>query len=123
MILLVEDDPALREMAAESLRRLGYVVLTAGDGTRALKLAEDCGDTFIDLLFTDVVLPEISGTELAERIHTLRPQTRTLFTSAYTENAIAHRRMLSPGTALLQKPFTPSTLALKVREVLDRQVA
>jgi PAS domain S-box-containing protein len=122
-ILLVEDDRALREMAAELLRRLGYVVLDADGGANALKLAEDCGDTVIDLLFTDVVMPEISGTELADRIHALRPMTKTLFTSAYTENAIAHQRMLNSDAALLEKPFTPSALAIKVREVLDRRAA
>lgn len=123
VILLVEDDPALREMSAVLLRRLGYAVLDADCGANALKLAEEYGDTAIDLLFTDVVMPEISGAELADRIRALRPTTKTLFTSAYTGNAIAHRRMLSPGDALLQKPFTPSALAIKVREVLDRQAA
>ena len=122
-ILLVEDDPALREMAAELLRRLGYGVLVADCGGNALKLAEECGDASIDLLFTDVVMPQMSGTELADRIHASRPTTKTLFTSAFTENAIAHQRMLRPGDALLQKPFTPSALAIKVREVLDHQAA
>jgi PAS domain S-box-containing protein len=122
-ILLVEDDPALREMAAESLRRLGYDVLVADGGGNALKLADECGDATIDLLFTDVVMPQISGTELADRIHASRPTAKTLFTSAFTENAIAHQHMLRPGDALLQKPFTPRALAIKVREVLDDRAA
>ncbi len=122
-ILLVEDDFALREMAAELLRRLGYVVLAAENGAKALKLAEACGDEAIDLLFTDVVMPKISGRELADRIHASRPKTKTLFTSAYTEHAVAHQRMLSSDDAMLEKPFTPSALAIKVREVLDRRAA
>ena len=122
-ILLVEDDLALREMAAELLRGLGYVVLAADSGAGALKLAEGCGGAAIDLLFTDVVMAEMSGTELADRLHASRPTTRTLFTSAYTGNAVAHRRMLSSDDALLEKPFTPSALAIKVREVLDHLAA
>jgi PAS domain S-box-containing protein len=121
VILLVEDDPALREMSAELLRRLGYDVLVADDGASALKLLDDRGGVAIDLLFTDVVMPLVSGTELAERIQVSHPATRTLFTSAYTANAISHQQLLSPGAALLQKPFTPRGLALKVREVLDQR--
>jgi CheY-like chemotaxis protein len=123
VILVVEDDPALREMTAVLLSGLGYVVLGADGGASALKLAEEFGDASIDLLFTDVVMPEISGTELATRIHTLRPMTKTLFTSAFTGNAIAHQRMLRSDDELLQKPFTPSALAFKVRAVLDSQTA
>jgi CheY-like chemotaxis protein len=120
MILLVEDDPALREMAAEVLRRLGYVVLAADNGVNALSLVEQRGEESIDLLFTDVVMPQLSGKELSDRILASHPKTKTRFTSAYTENAVVHQGMLNPGVALLQKPFTPSTLALKVREVLDQ---
>jgi PAS domain S-box-containing protein len=118
-ILLVEDDPALREMAAMLLRRLGYAVLTAGHGIEALSLCHQRDTGRIDLLFTDVVMPHMSGKELADRVRALYPQTKILFTSAYTENAIVHQGVLDPGMALLQKPFTPSALARKVREVLD----
>ena len=122
-ILLVEDDLALREMATELLRGLGYVVLAADSGARALKLAEGCGGAAIDLLFTDVVMAEMSGTELADRLHVSRPTTKTLFTSAYTAGGLAHQRKLSSHDALLEKPFTPSALAIKVREVLDHLAA
>jgi CheY-like chemotaxis protein len=118
-ILLVEDDPALREMAATLLRRLGYTVLTAANGVEALSVKHERDTGHIDLLFTDVVMPHMSGKELADRVQALYPHTKVLFTSAYTENAIVHQGVLDKGVALLQKPFTPSALANKIREVLD----
>jgi PAS domain S-box-containing protein len=118
-ILLVEDDPALREMASTLLSRLGYTVLTAADGLEALNVKHQRGVGHVDLVFTDVVMPHMSGKELADRFRVLYPQTKILFTSAYTENAIVHQGALNPGVILLQKPFTPSALAIKVREVLD----
>jgi two-component system cell cycle sensor histidine kinase/response regulator CckA len=119
-ILLVEDDPALREMAATLLRRLGYTVLAAANGIEALSLKQQRDIGHIDLLFTDVVMPHMSGKELADRVRALYPHTRILFTSAYTENAIVHQGVLNKGVTLLQKPFTPSALAHTVREVLDQ---
>jgi CheY-like chemotaxis protein len=118
-ILLVEDDPALREMAATLLGRLGYTVLPAGNGLEALNVTQQRATGHIDLLFTDVVMPHMSGKELADRMRALHPHTKILFTSAYTETAIVHQGVLNPGIILLQKPFTPSALANKVREVLD----
>jgi signal transduction histidine kinase/CheY-like chemotaxis protein/HAMP domain-containing protein len=118
-ILLVEDDPALREMAATLLRRLGYTVLAAANGIEALSLTHERSTGHIDLLFTDVVMPHMSGKELSERVRMLFPQTKILFTSAYTENAIVLQGVLNQGVAFLQKPFTPSALAHKVREILD----
>jgi len=119
-ILLVEDDPALREMAATLLRRLGYTVLAAANGNEALSLKQQCDNGHIDLLFTDVVMPQMSGKELSERVRALYPHTRILFTSANTGNAIVHQGALNQGVTLLQKPFTPSALAHKLREVLDQ---
>ena len=119
-ILLVEDDPALREMASTLLRRLGYTVWAAANGVEALSLKQQSNVGHIDLLFTDVVMPHMSGKELADRVRVLNPHTRILFTSAYTENAIVHQGVLDKGVALLQKPFTPSALANKLREVLDQ---
>ncbi len=118
-ILLVEDDPALREMVATLLRRLGYTVWATANGLEALNLKRRPDTGPIDLLFTDVVMPHMSGKELAEQVRTLYPQTRILFTSAYTEHAILHQGELGQGAALLQKPFTPSALAHKIRQVLD----
>jgi PAS domain S-box-containing protein len=119
-ILLVEDDPALRHMAGTLLSRLGYKVLTAANGVEALSLSHEPGSGRIELLFTDVVMPHMSGKELADRVRVLYPHTRILFTSAYTENAIVHQGALDQGVRLIQKPFTPSALARKVREVLDQ---
>ena len=118
-ILLVEDDPALREMATQLLKRLGYTVLTAADSVGALALAEQQGPKSIDLLFTDVVMPQLNGKDLSDQFLERYPGTKVLFTSAYPENAIAHQGVLHPGVILLQKPFTPSSLAHKLREVLN----
>jgi CheY-like chemotaxis protein len=120
-ILVVEDDPALREMSAALLKRLGYTVLAAANGVEALSLTHQKGTGHIDLLFTDVVMPQMSGKELSDRIHSLHPDMKVVFASAYTENAIVHQGVLDDGVVLLQKPFTPSALALKLREVLDER--
>jgi signal transduction histidine kinase len=119
-ILLVEDDPGLREMSEILLTRLGYTVLTAANGVEALSLRKQRGIGHVDLLFTDVVMPHMSGKELADRVRVLYPYTKILFTSAYTENSIVHQGVLNKGMVLLQKPFTPSALAHKLREVLDQ---
>jgi nitrogen-specific signal transduction histidine kinase/CheY-like chemotaxis protein len=122
-ILLVEDDPALRDMAATLLRRLGYTVFPAANGIEALSLKQQRGIGHVDLLFTDVIMPHMNGKELSERIRASFPHTRTLFTSAYAENAVFHQGVLGEGVALLQKPFTPAALAYKLREVLDQPAA
>jgi two-component system cell cycle sensor histidine kinase/response regulator CckA len=119
-ILLAEDDPSLLEMSATLLKRLGYTVLTAVNGVEALNLKQQRDIGHIDLLLTDVVMPHMSGKELSDRIRTIYPHTKNLFTSAYTENAIVHQGVLNEGVLLLQKPFTPSALAYKIREVLDQ---
>jgi two-component system cell cycle sensor histidine kinase/response regulator CckA len=119
-ILLAEDDPSLLNMAADLLKRQGYTVLTAVDGVAALNLKQQRDIGHIDLLLTDVVMPHMSGKELADRIRAIYPRTKILFTSAYTESVIVHQGILTDGLTLLQKPYTPSTLANKVRELLDR---
>jgi CheY-like chemotaxis protein len=103
------------------LRRLGYTVLVAANGVEALSVKQQRDVGHVDLLFTDVVMPHMSGKELADRVRVLFPHTKILFTSAYTENAVVHQGVLNKDMALLQKPFTPSALARKLREVLDRQ--
>jgi PAS domain S-box-containing protein len=119
-ILLAEDDPALRKMATTLLEKLGYKVFTASNGMEALSLKQQRNIGHIDLLFTDIVMPHMSGKELSERIRALYPHTKILFTSAFTENAFVHQGVLTKGVMLLQKPFTPSALARKLREVLDQ---
>jgi signal transduction histidine kinase len=119
-ILLVEDDSGLRDMAEILLTRLGYTVMIAADGVEALSLKQQRGSRHVDLLFTDVVMPHMSGKELSDRIQVLYPHTKVLFTSAYTENAIVNQGVLNKGVALLQKPYTPSVLAHKLREVLNQ---
>ncbi len=118
-ILLAEDAAAVRGAARHILERCGYTVLEAPNGTVALRTAESAST--IDLLLTDVVMPEMSGRELAEKFARLKPHARVLFMSGYTDDAIIQHGVLRPGTAYLQKPFSPDTLSRKVREVLDAQ--
>jgi two-component system, cell cycle sensor histidine kinase and response regulator CckA len=117
-VLLVEDEEGVRELAQMLLETNGYTVLVAETAAQAERVfAAHRGP--IHLLLTDVVMPGISGRELARRITVTSPQTRVLYMSGYTDNVIADGGMLEPGIAFLQKPFTPAALALKVREVLD----
>ncbi|MND65657.1 Blue-light-activated protein [compost metagenome] len=119
-LLLVEDDPMVREHVARQLRGLGYVVTEASDGPEALARLE-AGEPY-DLLFTDVVMPGgMNGRELAQAAHRLRPDLKVLFTSGYTENAIVHHGRLDPGVQLLSKPYRKRDLAERVRRLLDDQ--
>jgi two-component system, cell cycle sensor histidine kinase and response regulator CckA len=120
-VLLVEDEDAVRALAREVLRRQGYIVLEARHGVDALRLAERHPDE-IHLMITDVVMPHMSGRELAERLCAARPTMKVLFMSGYTDHALMNRA-LTPGSSFLQKPFTPETFARKVRQVLDTEQA
>jgi DNA-binding response OmpR family regulator len=117
-ILLVEDDDALREMIREILEMEGYMVLVAGNGREALAMCEEHPGQ-IDLLITDVVMPELSGRELAERLSHKFSQLKVLFMSGYTDDAVVRHGVLEAGTFFLQKPFAPDALARKVRDRLD----
>ena len=117
-VLLVEDDRTVRMLAGEMLRMNGYTVLQARDGREALDLVRRHGQP-IHLLLTDVVMPEMSGRQLAKWVADIQPGIRVLYMSGYTDGVIAHHGVLDAGVAYLQKPFTADFLARKVREVLD----
>jgi signal transduction histidine kinase/ActR/RegA family two-component response regulator len=117
-ILLVEDEEGVRELARDILRASGYTVLEARNGAEALLLCERHQGP-LDLLLTDVVMPRMSGRELAERLTPLRPDLSVLYMSGYTDDAVIRHGVLGAGTAFLQKPFTPVTLVQRVRETLD----
>jgi len=117
-ILLVEDENSVRRLAHSILRANGYTVLEARQSKEALLLSGQ-HEGPIHLMVTDIVMPGMSGRDLAERLKPSRPNMQVLFMSGYTDKAIVHHGELDPGTAFLQKPFTPEALARKVREVLD----
>ena len=118
-ILVVEDDERVRTIVTRVLREAGYRVLVAGNGEDALALAGADGQP-IHLLVTDVVMPGMNGRQLAGRLAQTHPETRTLFTSGYTENIIAHHGVLDRGIEFLSKPYTLEILTRRVREVLDK---
>jgi len=118
-VLLVEDEPMVRALVEEILAGRGYNVLTAASPEHALKLSAEYADE-IDLLLTDVVMPEMNGRQLVERIQIGRPNIRTLYISGYTSDAVLARGVLSADVSFLQKPFTASQLTEKAREALKR---
>src|SRR5256714_3324279 len=122
VILLVEDEPDIRELTRMALAQKGYSVIVASNPVDAEQACEKSASE-IHLLLTDVTLPGMSGRELAKQLTSRHPKMRVLFMSGYTFNVIAQGGMLEDGVVFLQKPFTPSVLAEKVREVLDRGVA
>jgi PAS domain S-box-containing protein len=117
-ILLVEDEDIVRSLTRQILEMCGYTVLEAHNGAEALATCETHAGK-IDLLITDVVMPKIGGRELAETFALTHPQMRVLFISGYTDDAIVRHGVIEAGTNFLQKPYTPATLAYKVREVLE----
>jgi signal transduction histidine kinase len=117
-VLLVEDEPEVRSLVQRILKTQGYTVVTAANPDEAVAVAREFKGT-IQLMVTDVVMPGMSGLQLAERLQPTRPAMRVLFVSGYTDDAMGPQGILEPGRAFLQKPFTPVALARKVREILD----
>ncbi|MFZ5704392.1 MAG: CHASE3 domain-containing protein [Pseudomonadota bacterium] len=116
-ILVVEDEQRVRHFSVDALRDLGYSVISAASAAEAIRTLEE--QPVIDMLFTDIVMPEMNGRELAEKVLKMRPGIKILYTTGYTRNAVVHNGMLDAGVAFLSKPFTLMQLALKVRQVLD----
>ncbi len=120
-LLLVEDEMAILHLAKNALQRQGYHVLAAGTPVEAMAMARDSRKP-IDLLLTDVVMPEMNGRELAKQILTLHPEVERLFMSGYTADVIAHHGVLEEGINFIQKPFSPKKLHAKIREILDARI-
>jgi CheY-like chemotaxis protein len=118
-ILLVEDQEEVRTLAREVLQMVGYAVREASNGREALRQVAARADA-IDLLVTDVVMPQIGGRDLATQLLARRPGLRVLYMSGHTDDTVVRHGVHDPGVAFLQKPFTPETLAVRVREILDR---
>jgi CheY-like chemotaxis protein len=118
-ILLVEDESLVRSLAARILRDQGYSVLEAVNGDEALQVVQLYGEKPIHLLLTDVVMPQMGGKALADRLRAIHPELRILFASGYSESSVYDLGISEAGVGFLQKPFTPGVLARKVRAVLD----
>lgn len=117
-ILLVEDEPGVRRVAARMLRAQGYSVLEARDASEALRILNS-GSARIHLLFTDVVMPGMGGRELAELVRSQRPDIKVLYATGYTDDVILQHQVLEHGVSLLRKPYTAAALGAKIRETLD----
>jgi CheY-like chemotaxis protein len=118
-VLVVEDEPSVRYLARDVLKAQGYEVLSAANGQDALHAAREHRGAPIELVFTDVIMPQMSGKVMAEWLKTTYPDLKILFTSGYTDDAIAHHGVLEAGVEFLPKPYLPATLVHKVREMLD----
>ncbi|HUF75334.1 MAG TPA: ATP-binding protein [Longimicrobiales bacterium] len=121
-LLLVEDEEDVRELARDVLLESGYTVLEAATSEEAVRICEE-HEAPISLLLSDVVMPKVSGPQLAKRLLELRPELEVLYMSGYTDEAIVHHGVLEPGTAFIEKPFTPEGLSGKVRDMLDAAAA
>jgi CheY-like chemotaxis protein len=117
-VLLVEDEPDVRDVVAEMLTARGYAVMAAGDGQEAVHAAADAQHT-VDLVLSDLVMRGLTGRETVDRVRTLHPEAKVLFMSGYTDDAEIVERGVDPGTSFIQKPFSGDDLARRVRELLD----
>lgn len=117
-VLVVEDEAAMREVTRRILHRNGYRVLLAANGHEAID-AVDSHPAHIDVLLTDVIMPQMLGKEVADRIRQVRPEVAVLFMSGYTQGVLDTQGVLEPGVNLIEKPFSESSLLIKLREVID----
>ena len=117
VVLVVEDEPHVRQFSAAALSELGYGVLEADGAAAALRLLDAHPE--IALLFTDVVMPDVNGRKLADEACRRRPDLKVLFATGYSHDAVVHNGVLDPGVELISKPFTMEDLAARVRDVLD----
>jgi CheY-like chemotaxis protein len=121
VLMIVEDEPSVRHLARSVLDNLGYEVLSASNGQDALNVARDHQGAPIRLIVTDVIMPLMGGKVMAEWMKATYPGLIILFTSGYTDEAISHHGVLEEGVEFLPKPYTPATLARKVRQLLDEK--
>jgi CheY-like chemotaxis protein len=120
-ILVAEDEPDVRKLVRDALEQLGYTVLPAADGYEALRILEQHSAP-VHLLLTDVIMPLMSGRELAKRVQSLKPTTKVVYMSGYTDDTLAFHGFPQLNTGFIQKPFTLTLLAEKVRKVLSEEV-
>jgi CheY-like chemotaxis protein len=116
-VLVVEDEDRVRQMSCAALRELGYTVYEAASGEEALRLCDTIAR--VDVLFTDIVMPGMTGRQLADALQRKGQVSKVLYTTGYTRNAVVHNGILDPGVAFIPKPFTVEDLAVKLRAVLD----
>jgi DNA-binding NtrC family response regulator len=121
-ILVAEDEDGVRSLTKEVLEKYGYTVLEASNGEEALKIA-DRHDGPLDLLLSDVVMPRMGGPELAQELLARRPAVKVLYMSGYTDHPMVRRGVVNAGVAFLQKPFTPTALVSRIREILESRPA
>ena len=118
-VLLVEDEPSVRDVVAQVLKEQDYSVLEASNGVEAIQLAQERADDEIAVLLTDVILPVVGGVQLARQFAKLHPETRVVYTSGYSQDEVSQYGALDPGAVFVPKPFTPAALTSKIREALD----
>ena len=118
-VLLVDDEPLVREVVSQTLRDVGYVVLEASNGFDAIKIASERAAGAIELLITDVVMPFMRGDELASKVRLIHPDLKVIFVTGYGEDSVACGRT-TQREAILEKPFAPSVLVSRIQEMLDR---
>ena len=121
MVLVVEDEPSVRQLICTLLKELGYSTVQASHGGEAFEIVENIGEHEIDLLITDVVMPEMSGGDLAEKLAAKYPDLNILFMTGYTDEDIVRHGLITENSFLIQKPFSSDDLAKKVEQALNAQ--